>query len=391
LLCLRVSARLIAVNLPEPSDEALAISRELTQRIRADIEHAGGWVRFDRYMQRVLYEPGLGYYSAGSAKFGCGGDFITSADLGEFLPRALANQFHELLAAVDKPVIMEIGAGNGELAARLLHALASLGYEDIRYWILETSGELRSRQQQLLRPFGARVRWLDRLPEAPIEGLIVANEVADALPVTRFVKRDNGVLPVGIRCSGESFCWAEGQPDRELTLAVDVLETKLDDELPNGYRSEICLLLRGWIESLAESLARGAVLLIDYGLVRREYYHPQRHDGTLICHYRQRAHDDPFFLPGLQDVSAWVDFSACADAGRGAGLQISGFTTQGLFLLESTARSTLATLTSHNARELSALKTLVLPGEMGERFKLLLMTKNVDGTGLPGRDLISRL
>ncbi len=149
--------------------------------------------------------------------------------------------------------------------------------------------------------------------------------------------------------------------------------------------------LGGWIESLAESLARGAVLLIDYGLVRREYYHPQRHDGTLICHYRQRAHDDPFFLPGLQDVSAWVDFSACADAGQGAGLQISGFTTQGLFLLETTARSTLATLTSHNARELSALKTLVLPGEMGERFKLLLMTKNVDGTGLPGRDLISRL
>lgn len=409
----------------EPSREALALSQALTQRIRKRIARAGGWIRFDRYMQHVLNEPGLGYYSAGSAKFGAAGDFVTAPTLGPFLARSIATQFHGMLGSIDAPVILEIGAGDGTLAAQLLDALDALDAVDagnaadrdaafvgsaaldagaagamghsgkerrgapVQYLILEPSADLRSRQRARLARFADRVRWLERLPDRPVEGLILANEVVDALPVVRFVKRADNVAPLGVRHGGEGFEWAEGGPDAELSAAVAALEAALGEPLPEGYRSEICLVLGGWIESLAATLARGAVLLVDYGGVRREYYHPERRDGTLICHHRHQAHDDPFHLPGLQDVSTWVDFSACADAAGDAGLDVAGFTTQGLFLAESVARFPDAA--SLDAQAASALKTLVLPGEMGERFRLLLLTRGIPPPGLPGRDLRSRL
>ena len=365
------------------------MSRTLSARIRERIALAGGWIRFDRYMELVLNEPGLGYYSAGSAKFGAEGDFVTAPELGTFLARAIATQFNGMLGSFAAPVIVEVGAGTGKLAAQLLDALAELGSEAVRYLILEPSAELRERQQAELRRFGSRVRWLDRLPEHPIEGLILANEVVDALPVVRFVKRGGAAVPLGVRCGAGSFEWAEGREDADLSEAVTSLESALGERLPDGYRSEVRLVLRGWINGLAAALARGAVLLVDYGGVRREYYHRERRDGTLICHYRHRAHDDPFFLPGLQDLSAWVEFSACADAARDAGLAVAGFTTQGLYLVESAAGATDPV--SLDARTASALRTLVLPGEMGERFKLLLLTKAIDPPRLPGRDLRGRL
>ncbi len=403
---------------PEPNREALALSQALCERIRDRIAQAGGWMRFDRYMQCVLNEPGLGYYSAGSAKFGAAGDFVTAPALGPFLARAIARQFDGMLGSLDAPVILEIGAGDGTLAAQLLDALDAVdaGNTDVRddafagstvfdagaagamdhssnerrrapvqYLILEPSADLRSRQRARLARFADRVRWLERLPERPVEGLILANEVVDALPVARFIKRGNAVLPLGVRCGDGGFEWAEGDRDAELSAAIASLEAALGEPLPDGYRSEICLLLGGWIESLAATLARGAVLLVDYGGVRREYYHPERRDGTLICHYRHRAHDDPFFLPGLQDVSAWVDFSACADAAGDAGFDVAGFTTQGLFLAESVAA--VPDAIALDAPSASALKTLVLPGEMGERFRLLLLTRGMPPPGLPGRDM----
>ncbi len=401
--------------------------------MRDRIAKAGGWIRFDRYMQSVLNEPGLGYYSAGSAKFGAAGDFITAPALGPFLARAIATQFDGMLGALDAPVILEIGAGDGTLAAQLLDALDALDAVDagdradardaaatgatadtvdaiavaaaldagdadntpcagserrgapVQYLILEPSADLRSRQRDQLARFGDRVGWLERLPERPVEGLILANEVVDALPVVRFVKRGDTVLPLGVRYGSNGFEWAEGGRDSELDAAVAVLESALAEPLSNGYRSEICLVLGGWMHGLAASLARGALLLVDYGGVRREFYHPERSDGTLICHLRHRAHADPFYLPGLQDVSAWVDFSACADAARGAGFDVAGFTTQGLFLAESIAGA--PDPVSLDARSASALKTLVLPGEMGERFRLLLLTRGIRPPGLPGRDL----
>ena len=370
---------------PEPDPEALATSQALCERIRDRIARAGGWIGFDRYMESVLNEPGLGYYSAGSAKFGPAGDFVTAPELGSFLAQAIATQFHGMLGSLTAPAILEIGAGKGTLAAQLLDELAKLGSGSVRYLILEPSADLRERQRDVLGRFGTRVDWLERFPDRPVEGLILANEVVDALPAVRFVKRGGAALPLGVRCGTDGFEWAEGGEDAGLSEAVALIEAKLGERLPDGYRSEACLVLHAWIDGLAATLARGAVLLVDYGGVRRECYHPERSDGTLICHYRHRAHDNPFHLPGLQDVSAWVDFSACADAARAAGLTVAGFTTQGLYLAESMAGA--ADTAALDAKTASAFRTLVLPGEMGERFKLLLLAKGIEPPGLPGRDL----
>jgi SAM-dependent MidA family methyltransferase len=387
-----------SVDLPPPSAAALEVSAELSRVIRAEIRAAGGWLDFARYMELALYAPGLGYYSAGSTKLGPSGDFVTAPELGDLLGRALARTLRSELAdiaasaevaGIPAPVILELGAGSGALAAQVLDALADLGP---RYLILEPSADLRERQSRALARFGDRVSWLDRLPERPNVHAVVANEVLDALPVSRFAKRGERAVPRGVVERGDGFAWADGPARAELTAAVDALERALGAPLPDGYESEVALQLRAWLTSVAAVLERGCMLLVDYGLVRREYYHPQRSSGTLICHYRHRAHADPFFLPGLQDLSAWVDFSACADAARAAGVDVAGFTTQAQFLLATLAAEPPAAGTDAAAlRERSALKTLLLPGEMGERFKVLLLRKGAasgrsDGA-LPGRDL----
>jgi SAM-dependent MidA family methyltransferase len=374
-----------AVQFPAPSAAARAQSAALAAHLRAEIERAGGWIRFDRYMQRVLYEPELGYYSGGSTKIGAAGDFTTAPELGPLFPHSIAALCDDLFAVLSEPTILELGAGTGSMAQHLLRALDARGRR-VRYLILEPSADLRVRQQRTLAALGERITWIDALPSTPIDGLILANEVADALPVVRFLKSNNAVRPIGVSVSGGGFRWQTGREDSALSGAVHTLEQRLAAPLPADYRSEICLLLPAWLRALAAALGRGAVLLTDYGLPRREYYHPQRSDGTLICHYRHRAHDDPFLFPGLQDISAWVDFSACADAAAEAGLGVSGFTTQGQFLLSTAAAPGAVDLGAYSPAELGAIKTLLLPGEMGERFKLLLLTRGAEGCGLPGRD-----
>jgi SAM-dependent MidA family methyltransferase len=251
---------------------------------------------------------------------------------------------------------------------------------------------LRQRQQRALAAFAGRVHWLDRLPETPFPAVVVANEVLDALPVTCFTIDDGEPRALGVVADGEGFAWASGRADPELTAAVRGIELGLQRALPTGYRSEVCLTLPAWFRALGAVLERGSLLFADYGLVRSDYYHEQRAEGTLVCHYRHRAHDDPFAYPGLQDITAWVDFSACADAASAAGFDVAGFTTQGHYLL-----SVLAALPPDLAvdlrspREQSAMKTLILPGEMGERFKVLLLRKNVRGPELPGKDFRHRL
>jgi SAM-dependent MidA family methyltransferase len=378
-------------SLPAPSPAAQAASQQLVSRIHAEISAGGGWLGFDRYMRRALYEPGLGYYSGGSVKFGATGDFVTAPELGDLLAQAVAQQFAGMLGNMVSPYVLELGAGTGRLAADLLDALDARGLSDLPYRILEPSAELQQRQQQLLARFGARVTWLSELPSADFDGLILANEVADALPVARFAKQDGRALPLGVAAIDENLVWRAGAFDTRIDAAVRKLEQQIESVLPDGYRSELCLMLHDWLAAVVKPLRSGAMLLIDYGLVRREYYHPERADGTLICHYRPRAHVDPFWWPGLQDISAWVDFSRLADAGRAAGLAVQGFTTQGQFLLESAARLESGSIDFNDPRQLSALKTLVLPGEMGERFKALLLTRHCDELTLPGRDFRNRL
>ena len=375
----------VPAHLPPPSPAALEVSVELARLIRAEIRAAGGWIDFARYMDLALNAPGLGYYSAGSTKLGPSGDFVTAPELGGLLGRALAGILRADCAGIEAPVILELGAGSGALAAQILDALADLNPS---YLILEPSADLRERQVRALARFAGRVTWLDRLPAERSVRAVVANEVLDALPVTRFAKRGARVVPRGVVEHGDGFAWADGPERGDLSAAVDAVERALGAPLTDGFESEIALQLSAWLASVAAVIDRGCMLLVDYGLVRREYYHPQRSSGTLICHYRHRAHDDPFIYPGLQDVSAWVDFSACADAARAAGLDVAGFTTQAQFLLATlAAEPPTAARDAAALRERSALKTLLLPGEMGERFKVLLLRKGAASSGaLPGRD-----
>ena len=385
----------MATSLSQHDPAGSEVSRRLIRRIQGEIDERG-WIGFDRYMERALYEPELGYYRNGSTKFGPRGDFVTAPELSPVLAGALADQLRKVLRHLESPVLLEVGAGTGRLAVDLTRALGELGIRT-RYWILETSPELRDRQRARCAAAGVEARWLDDFPDEPFEGAIVANEVLDAFPATCFVKRAGEVRPLGVGWLKNGFAWMEGPADEALCRQIASLEGRLGRRLPDGYRSEVSRLMPSWMHRVAAALDRGAVFILDYGLTEAEYYHPQRNQGTLICHFRHRAHDDPFLFPGLQDISAWVDFSACARAARQAGLTVAGFTTQGQFLVEAGTwrqagtRQESAELGAAGLAAAQALKTLVLPGEMGERIKLLVLSRGIPVEPPPGRDFRARL
>jgi SAM-dependent MidA family methyltransferase len=380
-----------SAELPTPSDDALLQCAALVAEIRRAIESAGGWLDFARYMELALYAPGLGYYSAGSTKLGAAGDFVTAPELSRSFASALGLTLDAELAALASNDVLELGAGSGALAANLLDTFTRLG-RDVRYFILEPSADLRERQRRALARFAGRVQWLERLPQTPFTGVIVANEVLDALPVARFAIEEGEPRALGVAAKHDGFGWQGGRASPELAQAVRAIERSLGSSLPNGYRSEVCLALPAWLRALGASLERGSLLFVDYGLVRSDYYHEQRTDGTLICHYRHRAHGDPFAYPGLQDITAWVDFTACAEAATAAGFAVAGFTTQGQYLLSVLAALPPALAVDlASPQEQSALKTLILPGEMGESFKVVLLRKGTDGPALPGKDFRYRL
>lgn len=380
-----------APSLPEPDKDAIEHSQALQRRIGAAIAMAGGALDFADYMSLALYAPGLGYYSAGQTRFGRDGDFITAPLLSALFAKALAGQMAEVLRELGTADVLEFGAGNGQMAYDLLCELDHLGQCPAHYYIVEVSADLRATQAKTLAALPShlrdRVEWLDRLPEGGFVGVIVANEVLDALPVQRFQRHPNAVSALAVGEENGALCWRTKRADQALIDAVAEIEADIGEPLAEGYQSEWCPSLTPWVVEISRLLERGIILLIDYGYPRREFYHPQRQQGTLVCHYRHQAHDNPFFWPGLQDITAFVDFTAVARAGVGAGLDLAGFSTQGNFLAGAGIAQILereAAGDPNRAAELSQqVKPLLFPDEMGERFKIIGFSRAIKAT-LPG-------
>ena len=363
-------------DLPTPPAEALAHSEQLAALIRSEIAANAGWIPFARYMQLALYAPSLGYYTAGARKLGREGDFTTAPEMTPLYGQTLARQAAEVLGS-GLNQILEIGAGTGALAAALLAELEQLERLPHQYCILEVSPDLRERERDLLAlkvpHLLERVVWLNRLPTL-YAGLIIANEVLDAMPVHIVRTSGSGAEEAGVTLNGDAFAWAWRPAGAELLSAAAGLQ------LPDGYQTEIQLVACAFVRTLAQAMARGVILLIDYGFPAHEYYHAERSQGTLMCHYRHRAHADPFFLPGLQDVTSHIDFSAVARAGQEAGLELLGYTGQAQFLINCGITDVMLRTPPENAAaylpQAAAAQQLLSPSEMGELFKVIALGKD---------------
>lgn len=364
-------------TLPEPSADARDASAALCIRIVERIADAGGWIPFAEFMDLALHLPGLGYYAGGSRKFGEEGDFVTAPELTPLFGQALATQVAQVMA-MSADEVLEVGAGSGRLAADLLRALDDAGVAPARYGILELSGELRARQQETVARevphLAGRVQWLDALPEC-FSGCVVANELLDSMPTHVIAWRPEGVMERGVVVADGRFAWDERPAPAALAAAAA--------ELPVAAPlvSEINLASRAWTAEWGWRLERGALLLIDYGLPRREFYHPQRNGGTVRCHYRHRSHDEPFWYPGLSDITAHVEFTAIAEAGFAAGLSVLGYTNQATFLMNCGIAETLARRQASGGegayRAMGAAQVLLAPNEMGELFKVIALGRGI--------------
>ena len=366
------------LQLPAPDARSAAHSARVAEYIRERIAAAGGQISFAEYMHHALYAPGLGYYSAGATKLGAAGDFVTAPEVSRVFAGVLARQCAVVLRDVENAAILEFGAGSGRLAVDLLQALARLGALPEHYTILEVSADFRERQESLLRAavpeLAGRVRWLARLPEEHT-GVVIANEVLDALPVERFVRYRGDIAQQCVAVEDERFVFRERAAPASLAAAVRAIEADIGVPLADGYVSEVCLAAQHWVADLADILGTGVAFVFDYGVSRREYYGDERGTGWLRCHFRHHVHDDPLVLTGIQDLTAWVDFSAVAAAAHDHGLEIAGFVTQAQFLIDGGLEAELADtaeLPDAARLELSRqVKFLTLPGQMGENFKCL--------------------
>jgi len=371
----------MALELPLPDVDAIAHSNRLAERIITRIEQGNGVIGFDEYMQAVLYEPGLGYYSAGSTKFGAAGDFVTAPEISALFGSCLAAQCVNLFEQGCAPRLLEFGAGSGSLCAHILQSATQIE----RYYILDISAQLIARQrqylaQQLPAELFHKIEWLEGLPET-FDGILLANEVLDAMPVHILLKQ-HGWGELGVGYDGERFCWRAFSSDSPAVAEIERIESRLG-ELPDGYCSEVNLNYQPWLAALSQACRRAVVLIIDYGYEQAQYYHPERISGSLICHYRHRVHPDPLIYPGLQDVTAFVDFDALADAAEGNGFAIAGLVSQAEFLISNglleIAREQVEKADTKECMAISQqVKTLTLPTEMGEIFKVLALQKNID-------------
>jgi SAM-dependent MidA family methyltransferase len=365
----------LVLNLPTPDPLAQAHSEKLQQIIRAEIQ-ANGPITFERFMHLALYYPGLGYYSAGAKKFGKTGDFITAPEISALFSRCIAKQCAQVLQHI-KGDILEFGAGTGIMAKDILLELKSLNCLPEKYYILEISADLKQQQQNLLKAVLPdlihRIVWLDTLPTESFHGVILANEVLDAMPVHKF-KIKNGLKEYYIGLNDQSFNWHLDQPSHRLSEYYQKLNLTLSED----YQSEINSQLANWLNSINHFLQTGLLLMIDYGFLREEYYHSQRSMGTLMCHYKHRSHDNPLILIGLQDITAHINFTAVIDAGKKANMELAGFINQANFLINCGIIDLVEKTEDPSAQfQLSQqLKRLLFPSEMGELFKVLALTKD---------------
>ena len=376
-------------SLPQPSIEAQAHSERLTQRVKQTIQSCD-WISFAEFMQCALYEPGLGYYVSGSRKLGAEGDFITAPEISSSFSQCLALQCQQVFDALDTPSILEFGAGSGIMAADILLTLEKNQQLPQHYYILEVSPDLQERQLQTLQAkcphLLSLVSWLSELPKA-FEGVVLANEVLDAMPVHCFEVQDEKFYEKGVIVLEDQFTW---KTEKNIVLNVGAAPpcppgfkraTTGGLPLQDGYSSEICFAIKPWIEALYVSMKRGVVLLIDYGFPEREYYHSERDQGTLMCHYRHHAHTDPFIYLGLQDITAHVDFTAVARAADHCGFSVLGYTNQANFLMSlgilSNTDNELLNTRQHYSHA-QAIKKLLLPSEMGELFKVIALSKKIE-------------
>ena len=375
-------------SLPAPDESAFQHSCAVKNMICSEITTAGGWIPFARYMELAIYSPGMGYYCSGTTKFGCAGDFVTAPEVSSLFGRAIAQQATQIIESVGGDIgdILEFGAGTGKLALDILLELENLNRLPQYYFILEVSGELQEQQKKLFEKFAphllSRVQWLENLP-TKFKGLILANEVLDAMPVHLVVWRDNSLFERGVVWSGKSFEWSDRLlVDGELfKIAQEIIpRASFNNNNIDTYISEINLSVRGFIRSLANILQKGTIVLIDYGFGRNEYYHYQRSRGTLMCHYRHHAHNDPFYFPGLQDITSHVDFTAITDVATGEGLELLGYASQAQFLINCGITEILAQIPVENTGDYlpmsNQVQKLVSPAEMGELFKVIALGKD---------------
>lgn len=369
-----------SMDLPVPDVDAVAHSAQLVSLIQDEIKTHGGRIDFAQFMQLALYAPEFGYYTAGARKFGEAGDFVTAPEISPLFSQCVAHQCQQVIEAMQSADIMEFGAGSGVMAADILVELERLQALPAHYYILEISPDLRARQRETLTQRAPRlldrVQWLDVLPDS-FEGVVLANEVLDAMPVHRVCINKGVVEEQFVGIEQGKFCWLADVP------ATEGLDEHLPlSDLADGYCTEVNLAATAWLSSVAHMLTRGAILTIDYGYPRSEYYHAQRSSGTLLCHYRHRAHADAFVYPGLQDITAHVDFTSIAQAADTAGLEVAGFTTQAHFLMACGLDQIIANSGTDDLQAQMTLsqqiKKLTLPSEMGEVFKVMAMTRQLD-------------
>jgi SAM-dependent MidA family methyltransferase len=379
-------------SLPAPGADALAQSEALTDLIRERIAAAGGWLPFDRYMDLALYAPGLGYYSGGAMKFGRraedGSDFVTAPELSPLFAKTLARPVAQALQDSGTRRVMEFGAGTGKLAAGLLNSLTSLAADFDRYSIVDLSGELRARQRETIEKLApalaSKVEWLDALPDS-FEGVVIGNEVLDAMPVRLVVRKLGAWHERGVVRLNDRFAF----DDRPIALDVQVelidvaIDEANDDEPFAEYLTETHEAALGFTKTVCTMLTRGAAFFIDYGFPRREFYHAQRATGTLMCHYRHRAHADPFLYPGLQDITAHVEFTGIAEAGTETGADLLGFTSQARFLMNGGITDVLDELDPADVKQFlpaaNAVQKLLSEAEMGELFKVIAFSRGIPG------------
>ena len=369
------------IDFEKPDQEALNHSMLVQEHLKNKVNDHQGWLSFYDFMNFVLYKPTLGYYSTGTHKIGLGGDFTTAPEVSKLFGVAIANQLLPAIRKYKKPSILEIGAGSGKLAFDIINHLNNRNVELDYYYILEISGDLKERQKrtlsQLPKEIQVKIRWLDKVPEEGIEGAVIANEVIDALPFERFKIIDNDILQIGITFKGSQLMEKERAASPVLKEAITNIENDIGRSFDSGSVSEIRIDFEDWFKSINRGLKSGIALFIDYGYARKDYYSSEIDNGNMICHFQNKAHLDPYIYPGLQDISASVDFSLLAYSAFNLGYQVELYCHQADFLMSADILESINSETDdeERIRMNQQIKQLFLPNIMGESFKCMLLSK----------------